>query len=70
MHIPSTVQLQRHQLKVVYLPIADLSGYENNARVHSKAQIRKIAASIREFGFTNLIEPSLLAMGGWRPRSS
>jgi DNA modification methylase len=27
--------------------------YANNARTHSKAQIAKIAASIKEFGFTN-----------------
>ena len=27
--------------------------YANNARTHSPAQVRKIAASIREFGFTN-----------------
>lgn len=27
--------------------------YANNARTHTEAQVRKIAASIREFGFTN-----------------
>jgi DNA modification methylase len=30
-----------------------LVAYENNARTHSSAQITKIMASIREFGFTN-----------------
>lgn len=33
--------------------IETLIPYANNARTHTKAQIDKIAASIREFGFTN-----------------
>jgi hypothetical protein len=33
--------------------VAALIPYANNARTHSAAQIDKIAASIREFGFTN-----------------
>jgi hypothetical protein len=32
---------------------ADLKPYKNNARTHSKEQVAQIAASIREFGFTN-----------------
>jgi hypothetical protein len=32
---------------------ARLRPYGNNARTHSKQQIRQIAASIKEFGFTN-----------------
>lgn len=32
---------------------ADLVPYERNSRTHSDAQIDQIAASIREFGFTN-----------------
>lgn len=34
-------------------PVADLIPYANNARTHSEAQVAMIAASIREFGFTN-----------------
>lgn len=35
--------------------------YPGNARVHSKAQVKQIAASIREFGFCN---PLLVSAGG------
>jgi DNA modification methylase len=34
-------------------PIAGLQPYEANARTHSEEQVEQIAASIREFGFTN-----------------
>jgi DNA modification methylase len=34
-------------------PLAELVPYATNARTHSRAQIDKIAASLREFGFTN-----------------
>ena len=37
------------------LPVADLIPYARNARTHSDAQVAQIAASIREFGFTNPI---------------
>ena len=36
-------------------PIDQLFTYAANARVHSEAQVSQIAASIREFGFTNPI---------------
>lgn len=42
-------------LSVVYLPIGDLIPYARNARTHSDEQVAEIAASIREFGFTNPI---------------
>ncbi|MCB7129879.1 MAG: ParB N-terminal domain-containing protein, partial [Candidatus Brocadiales bacterium] len=35
--------------------VSDLKPYPKNARTHSKKQIRKIAESIREFGWTNPI---------------
>jgi len=40
--------------------------YRNNARTHSKKQIRQIADSIRRFGFTNpvLIDDSGQVMAG------
>jgi len=37
------------------LPVADLIPYARNSRTHSDAQVAKIAASIREFGFLNPI---------------
>jgi ParB-like chromosome segregation protein Spo0J len=40
-------------LAVAYRPIADLIPYARNARTHSEEQVAQIAASIREFGFTN-----------------
>jgi hypothetical protein len=39
--------------KITYLPASDLVPYANNARTHTDEQIAQIAASIREFGFTN-----------------
>ena len=36
-------------------PLTDLVPYMNNARTHSPAQVRQIAASIQEFGFNNPI---------------
>ena len=41
------------QLAVTYRKRADLKPYDRNARTHSEAQIAQIAASIREFGWTN-----------------
>jgi DNA modification methylase len=40
-------------LSVVYLSPEALKAYSKNARTHSKDQIRKIAESIKTFGFTN-----------------
>lgn len=36
-----------------HLPTADLIPYARNARLHSDAQVAKIAGSLREFGFCN-----------------
>jgi hypothetical protein len=36
-------------------PVSSLLPYARNARTHSEAQVAQIAASIREFGFTNPI---------------
>jgi hypothetical protein len=41
------------RLKVQYLEIGQLVPYASNARTHSDAQLAQIAASIREFGWTN-----------------
>ena len=42
-------------LVVVYRPRTSLKPYANNARVHSRRQLRKIVASLQEFGWTNPI---------------
>ena len=41
----------KHKVK----SILDLIPYVNNSRTHSEEQINQIAASIKEFGFTNPI---------------
>src|SRR6516162_5504800 len=38
---------------IEHMPVASLRPYLGNARTHSKKQIRQIADSIRQFGFTN-----------------
>lgn len=43
------------RLAVTYRPIEALIPYARNARTHSDAQVAQIAASIREFGWTNPI---------------
>jgi hypothetical protein len=42
-------------LAIEYRPLESLKPAPRNARTHSKKQIQKIAASIREFGFINPI---------------
>lgn len=42
-----------NDLSVTYVPIASLRAYAGNARQHSKAQVRKIRASLRAFNWTN-----------------
>lgn len=44
-----------NELNVHICNIVDLRPFVHNARTHTKAQIRKIAESIRTFGFTNLV---------------
>lgn len=36
---------------VQQVPIAELHPYKRNAKIHSREQVEKIAASIGEFGF-------------------
>ena len=42
-------------LSIDYIPTADLLPYAMNSRTHSDDQVAQIAASIKEFGFTNPI---------------
>jgi ParB-like chromosome segregation protein Spo0J len=39
--------------KLVHRKVAELVPYARNSRTHSEAQVEQIAASIREFGWTN-----------------
>ena len=43
------------RLAIRYVPLDALTPYLKNARTHSDAQVAQIAASIREFGWTNAI---------------
>src|SRR5258707_13609967 len=42
-------------MKIEVMPVGELRPYPNNARTHSKKQIRQIANSIQKFGFCNPI---------------
>ena len=41
------------EAELIYRPVTDLIPYARNSRTHTDDQIKQIAASIREFGFTN-----------------
>lgn len=43
------------KLSVVYQNISDIKPYEKNSRKHDEKQVSQVAASIKEFGFTNPI---------------
>jgi hypothetical protein len=45
--------MKTNQLKITYQKTGDLVPYARNSRTHSEEQVGQIAASIREFGFTN-----------------
>jgi ParB family transcriptional regulator, chromosome partitioning protein len=42
-----------NELAMVYRSVDDLIPYARNSRTHSEEQVAQIAASMREFGFTN-----------------
>ena len=44
-----------HSINIEYIPVAEIIPYAANSRTHSDTQVTQIAASIREFGFTNPI---------------
>ncbi|MBV1917061.1 MAG: hypothetical protein KUG65_03225 [Sphingomonadaceae bacterium] len=46
---------QAARLRIEQRPIGELVPYANNARKHPKTQIRKIADSLKTFGWTNPI---------------
>jgi ParB-like chromosome segregation protein Spo0J len=49
--VPRTLLCEPDALAVVSRPISELEPYARNARSHPRAQLEKLAASIREFGF-------------------
>ena len=53
-------------LKISYQSISELIPYVNNSRTHNELQIKQIAASIKEFGFTNpvLVDESNTIIAG------
>src|SRR5437899_6170563 len=44
---------ERIHMKIDYIRVCELRPYPNNARTHSKKQVRQIANSIAKFGFCN-----------------
>ena len=53
-------------LQVRLVPIDQLIPYIRNSRTHTDAQVALVAASIREFGWTNpiLVRPDLVVIAG------
>ena len=56
----------RIQLRVKQVATASLIPYARNARLHTDRQVAAVAASIREFGWTNpvLVDPELTIIAG------
>lgn len=52
--------------QIEFRAVSSLRGYERNARTHSPEQVAQLAASIREFGFTNpvLVTPDGMIVAG------
>jgi len=46
---------RKPDLKIEPIPLADILPYLNNTKQHPEAQVKQIAASIREFGFNDPI---------------
>lgn len=42
-------------MQIIFKRISDVFGYEKNARTHSENQVAEIAASIKQYGWTNPI---------------
>ena len=58
-----------HAFQVERRRVADLKPYKNNARTHSPEQVAQIAASIKEFEFTNPLKGGKGQRADWgRPK--
>lgn len=49
----SEMRSKTDKKSIEYVPTKDLTPYARNSRTHSPQQVKQIAASIKEFGFTN-----------------
>src|SRR5262249_5683356 len=49
----AAVRIRKIPMKIEYMSVRELRPHPNNARTHSKKQIRQIANSIAQFGFCN-----------------
>lgn len=59
--------------EIVWTPIASLRAYGRNARTHSDKQLRMLAASIRQFGFTSPVladESGMILAGHGRVKAA
>jgi len=54
-HLRKKRTVMNSNLKIEYLPTAELFPYVNNARSHSTKQINQVVSSIKKFGFINPI---------------
>ena len=46
--------MAQQKTQIEYINVDDLKAYERNARTHSDEQVKQVAESIKEFGFTQL----------------
>jgi DNA modification methylase len=51
--MPEKSKNEFERLSITYLPIDDLAAHPGNSRTHNHDQIHQIAASMKEFGFSN-----------------
>lgn len=51
--MPNAAPAARPPLEIRYRKLSELVPYAKNARTHGEAQVAQIAASVREWGFTN-----------------
>lgn len=56
----------KKKFEIVYLPVSELKGYENNAKIHTPEQIKQLKASFSEFDFTVpvLVDADYLLISG------
>ena len=47
--------MSKNKPQIEALPVTSLVPYAKNSRTHSDEQVAQVAASIKEFGFTNPI---------------
>jgi len=60
------VRMEKHKRQVEYVELNQLTPYARNSRTHSAKQVKQLAGSIKEFGFTNpvLIDANNMIVAG------